>query len=154
MTNDYQKLLEREEWKLKRQVLLDRFNHSCSECGRNRHQRVIDVHHRYYRLGWLPWEYPDAAFVVLCREHHEGLHRKVRIPVFDENGQPIAQQAPCGKCDGSGYIPAYHHVAEGLCFRCWGSGLDFEKLLIGRTQAQLDSRPIIPKSVPGSGPAS
>lgn len=28
----------------------------------------------------------------------------------------------CKKCGGSGYIPEYRHIRDGLCFECWGSG--------------------------------
>lgn len=29
----------------------------------------------------------------------------------------------CPKCDGSGSIPGYAHVAQGVCFCCGGSGV-------------------------------
>jgi hypothetical protein len=28
----------------------------------------------------------------------------------------------CPKCGGSGYIPAYNHIAGGICFSCRGEG--------------------------------
>jgi len=28
----------------------------------------------------------------------------------------------CFKCNGTGYIPEYHHIQGGICFSCWGSG--------------------------------
>jgi hypothetical protein len=28
----------------------------------------------------------------------------------------------CGKCNGTGYIPGFAHVAEGVCFDCMGLG--------------------------------
>ena len=28
----------------------------------------------------------------------------------------------CYKCNGSGYISKYHHIQNGICFSCWGSG--------------------------------
>lgn len=28
----------------------------------------------------------------------------------------------CGKCKGKGVIDKYGHVAQGLCFRCYGTG--------------------------------
>ncbi len=30
----------------------------------------------------------------------------------------------CGRCRGQGYIKAFSHVCNGVCFRCWGSGED------------------------------
>lgn len=28
----------------------------------------------------------------------------------------------CKRCNGSGYIPEYKHVQDGICFSCWGTG--------------------------------
>jgi DnaJ-class molecular chaperone len=28
----------------------------------------------------------------------------------------------CSRCDGSGYIPKYQHIQNGICFKCWGTG--------------------------------
>ena len=33
----------------------------------------------------------------------------------------------CGKCRGTGYIPGFAHVSEGVCFDCRGSGVLVEK---------------------------
>ena len=30
----------------------------------------------------------------------------------------------CLRCGGTGEIPRFRHVLEGVCFRCWGSGFD------------------------------
>lgn len=32
---------------------------------------------------------------------------------------------PCGKCNGSGKLPHYMHVLEGVCFCCRGSGVSY-----------------------------
>lgn len=32
--------------------------------------------------------------------------------------------APCRRCGGTGNIPSYWYVDEGMCFRCNGSGVD------------------------------
>lgn len=42
-------------------------------------------------------------------------------------GKLLAQEATvftqdCGKCGGSGFIPAFAHVYEGVCFECMGLG--------------------------------
>lgn len=28
----------------------------------------------------------------------------------------------CKKCKGSGYIPEYKNIQDGICFSCWGTG--------------------------------
>ena len=41
----------------------------------------------------------------------------------DKNGTKYYQEDQCPKCGGSGYIPFYHHVDCGRCFKCDGTGL-------------------------------
>lgn len=38
------------------------------------------------------------------------------------------EKTTCGRCQGEGVIPRFAHVANGICFRCWGSGEDPEEL--------------------------
>lgn len=35
----------------------------------------------------------------------------------------IAYTEPCSKCGGSGILPHYMHISEGLCFQCLGQGI-------------------------------
>jgi hypothetical protein len=30
----------------------------------------------------------------------------------------------CGRCGGKGAIVAFSHIVNGVCFACWGCGLD------------------------------
>lgn len=40
-----------------------------------------------------------------------------------QNSAPAATvRRPCTKCDGTGYIQGFSHVARGVCFRCDGAG--------------------------------
>ncbi|GEM_PF-2342355 len=32
------------------------------------------------------------------------------------------QSKSCKKCNGTGYIPEYKHIQNGICFSCWGTG--------------------------------
>ena len=32
------------------------------------------------------------------------------------------------------YIPTYRHVQNGICFRCWGSGIDFPLFFASRSK--------------------
>jgi len=36
----------------------------------------------------------------------------------------------CSKCSGRGYIPAFAHVYEGICFDCLGSGIYLETVKV------------------------
>lgn len=38
--------------------------------------------------------------------------------------KPSPQETTCGRCSGKGIIEAFRHVVGGICFRCWGCGVD------------------------------
>jgi len=82
---------------------------------------TLHVHHKYYKYGLLPWEYPDSALITLCWPCHESLHRNEKVPVFDENGNIIEELTPCDRCSGAGVFPEFHHVYNGICFKCDGA---------------------------------
>ena len=79
----YYDLLKRPEWQAKRlSAILAAGNH-CQDCGKGLTTCGCDnclatgetvthfeVHHRYYARGRKPWEYPDEAFLCLCRSCH------------------------------------------------------------------------------------
>jgi hypothetical protein len=90
---------------------------------------ILQLHHTYYKIGTLPWEYPDECFKVLCKPCHEEIHQNESIPVYDsedncscgiESDSYSIEQCP--RCIGEGYLPQYSHVQDGICFRCWGEG--------------------------------
>lgn len=41
----------------------------------------------------------------------------------DKNGTNYWHEEKCPKCCGQGYIPSYHYVDNGVCFKCNGSGI-------------------------------
>lgn len=98
----------------------------------------LEIHHKYYIHASLPWQYTDEALTTLCNWCHREIHKSGDpIPVFptqaarDEVLRKVAdlrQRAfyytPCTRCEGSGEMPVYSHVQDGVCFRCGGSGYD------------------------------
>lgn len=89
--------------------------------------RNLHVHHHYYKMNKLPWEYPDEALTTLCWECHETLHQNIKVPVLDEFNQVIGNFTPCARCSGAGYFPEYHYILSGICFRCGGA--KYEELI-------------------------
>jgi 5-methylcytosine-specific restriction endonuclease McrA len=81
----------------------------------------LHVHHKYYQLGLLAWEYPDEALITLCWDCHEQLHKNQHIPVLNADGMEISKLTYCDRCFGAGYFPEYHHVQAGICFKCAGA---------------------------------
>lgn len=87
----------------------------------------LHVHHKYYQVDLLPWEYPDNALTSLCHYCHENLHKDGKVDVFDEFGNNIDKYSYCKKCHGAGWFPEYKHFHAGICFRCWGA--KYEELI-------------------------
>lgn len=87
----------------------------------------LHIHHTYYQEGLLPWEYPDSSLQTLCWHCHEELHKNEKVPVLNEQGIEYRKLTPCVRCCGLGYLPHYHYVQNGICFRC--NGARFEEMI-------------------------
>jgi 5-methylcytosine-specific restriction endonuclease McrA len=83
----------------------------------------LNVHHKYYITGLKPWEYDDDALITLCQECHQKRH-EIAIPKYRSLSKNIidAYCHKCKRCGGSGYLPQYNHVQNGICFNCGGEG--------------------------------
>jgi hypothetical protein len=81
----------------------------------------LNVHHTYYQLGRLPWEYPDEALETYCKFCHLELHAHTSVPRLDEFGNQAGTMTPCPRCGGAGEFPEYKHVERGICFNCGGA---------------------------------
>lgn len=81
----------------------------------------LHVHHKYYRINTLPWEYGDNALQTCCLDCHERIHEEQTINLFDKKGKIITSLTPCDRCHGAGWIPKYSHVEGGICFKCYGA---------------------------------
>lgn len=92
----------------------------------------LQVHHKYYQENLEPWDYPDNAYQTLCWNCHLALHENELVPYLDEFGNrkqcvDIAGRKQdmsltrCQRCLGAGYLPQYHYVEGGICFRCRGA---------------------------------
>lgn len=82
----------------------------------------LQVHHKYYIMNKLPWEYDESALVSLCNWCHSELHINETIMVYqDETLIDFEELIPCNRCNGTGFIPEYSHVQGGICFECHGN---------------------------------
>lgn len=166
---NYQELLTTLEWQAKRNEILSRDNHRCTNCnltatGSHVHyddikkeysyisddgteylqyvknsegqivpERVpqtiitnkpyhLEVHHKYYILNKLPWEYNESALVALCNWCHSDIHKNEIIVMYqDETLKNFDELVSCNRCNGTGFIPEYSHVQGGVCFECHGN---------------------------------
>ena len=118
----YAKLLESQEWKTRRDEIIERDGHKCAICNLPEPEVQLHVHHRQYYLGLLPWEYEDDDLITLCESCHRKIHDEGVILKKDENGKEIAiRLTPCPRCNGTGYLPEFNYVENGICFKCRGA---------------------------------
>ena len=81
----YLDLLRRDEWRSKRQRILERDENRCRNCGSS---KGLQVHHRQYHVCKVtskklaPWCYDERYLVTLCETCHKYGHHHHRIPVF------------------------------------------------------------------------
>lgn len=87
--------------------------------------KALNVHHKCYISGKNPWEYKNDALITLCQDCHCNEHKSTQTPVYKDlyDKQVIAYAQICDRCGGSGYLPQYHHVEGGVCFKCYGEGV-------------------------------
>lgn len=82
---------------------------------------ILHVHHSYYILSKLPWDYPDEDLITLCNWCHFDFHKDNKVPVYmNDRKAEIVHVDFCWKCKGAGWFPHYKHVANGICFECRG----------------------------------
>lgn len=67
---DYNELLERVEWKEFSKEIIE----SCPSCWWCGSEDKLEVHHRIYYEGRLPWEYHSSELMVLCHRCHFDIH--------------------------------------------------------------------------------
>lgn len=69
---EYRKLLLDPKWKLKASFIRKRDNHTCCRCGKKSHR--LQVHHKKYIDGLMPWEYDNELLESLCSTCHKKEH--------------------------------------------------------------------------------
>lgn len=73
----YSELLQDPRWQKKRLEIYNRDNWTCQMCGNGLTDGVpLNIHHRVYHKGYLPWEYKDSDLLTICEKCHAKLHGK------------------------------------------------------------------------------
>jgi 5-methylcytosine-specific restriction endonuclease McrA len=70
----YQQRLRDPRWQKKRLEILQRDGWQCQECRSK--DKELQIHHRWYIRGAMPWEVPSVALVTLCVHCHTKKRRK------------------------------------------------------------------------------
>jgi len=94
----------RTEWRTFREELLRLHDGVCGRCYRGQPEGVVlQVHHKIYIRGRLPWEYPPEACEVLCKGCHAEEHGRImpqsgweHFGDYDDLGAPDGECELCG----------------------------------------------------------
>lgn len=68
----YREQLRHPNWQRKRLEIMERDEFKCRMCGDN--ETTLNVHHKHYHKGHMPWEYEEWELVTLCEPCHENMH--------------------------------------------------------------------------------
>ena len=82
--------------------------------------KYLNVHHEFYQIGKKPWEYKNDSLVTVCQPCHKKIHQEEVIYLRDEKGNKI-ELIVCDRCFGTGVLHQFHHVENGICFKCKGN---------------------------------
>lgn len=69
----YTDLLKDPKWQRKRLEIMNRDSWKCGICQDD--SEMLVVHHKYYDKDKMPWQYPDKAYITLCFDCHNELHK-------------------------------------------------------------------------------
>lgn len=65
----YWQLLQDPRWQRRRLEIMERDGFACVNCESE--DRTLNVHHKLYRSGAMPWEYEDDVLETLCGPCHK-----------------------------------------------------------------------------------
>lgn len=80
----------------------------------------LEVHHKFYIKGRLPWYYDSSDLVTLCNWCHFEFHQNNKVPIYIELRKIIEKYEICNRCNGLGWFSDYSHDQGGVCFKCGG----------------------------------
>jgi 5-methylcytosine-specific restriction endonuclease McrA len=68
----YYELLRDPRWQKRRLERMSLAAFTCETCEST--EKTLNVHHKFYRKGAMPWDYSDHQLQVLCEDCHVGMH--------------------------------------------------------------------------------
>ncbi|WP_148276526.1 hypothetical protein [Sphingobium sp. SYK-6] len=128
------KLYRQKEWKAYCEQQIKLAGGRCAHCLRSRDEVVLQVHHRHYVKGRLPWEYPYDECDVLCQGCHAKEHG---IIMPSKDWELIGHDdlgARDGKCDRCGQELRYTHM---VFHPSWGTIIVGEKCCDNLTESTV-----------------
>jgi hypothetical protein len=77
-------------------IIKRRDNNSCLKCGRTEYEATLQTHHKIYKIGLEPWEYPYSDCITLCK----GCHAREHNLIEPESGWTLISIDDLGGLDG------------------------------------------------------
>jgi hypothetical protein len=77
MTKKIKNIYQNIEWKKFSDLVKKRDNNLCLKCGRNEHQTILQVHHKFYKENLKVWEYALSDCITLCKGCHAREHNLI-----------------------------------------------------------------------------
>ena len=103
----YSEKLKDPRWQKRRLEIMQRDSFACCKCKDA--ASTLHVHHKEYRKGKAPWDYPDELLETLCFRCHEGIHSGLEDELdYDE----MLPKAPETNEDLRAMLGFYYHDDE------------------------------------------
>ncbi len=112
-------LYRKKEWKEMRLAAIEHAGDLCEACGRTaKSGAVLQLHHKKYIRGMLPWEYSFAELSVLCKGCHAEIHGVIfATSNWEVQGEPNDLGELSGHCDFCGTELRFEHF---VTHETWG----------------------------------
>jgi 5-methylcytosine-specific restriction endonuclease McrA len=81
----------------------------------------LEIHHHFYVINRLPWEYDNSDLTTLCNLCHDDFHNENNVTIYSEDMLNELEGTPCHRCNGVGRIPKFSKIRGGICFNCEGA---------------------------------
>lgn len=93
---------QKSKWIEFRKQVIELDNFACTKCGSSEDSKTLQVHHKHYLAGRLPWEYSFGDCETLCKGCHAAEHGIIRpkdgweLICEDDLGDLIGECEHCG----------------------------------------------------------
>jgi hypothetical protein len=112
-------LYRKKEWKELRLAAIEHVGELCEACGKtSKSGATLQLHHKKYISGRLPWEYSFSELSVLCKGCHAEIHGKIfATSNWAVQGDPNDLGELSGNCDFCGTELRFEHF---ISHELWG----------------------------------
>jgi hypothetical protein len=110
-------LYTKKEWKEFRDNVIESDGNKCTICGRDSKEVTLQVHHKIYIEGKLPWEYGLENCETLCKGCHAAEHGIIKPKVGWEYVGDEDLEDLIGTCENCGASIRYVYV---IFHQKWG----------------------------------